>query len=242
MPRKGQISSRVYEKVKLICIDLKYEILEYSGYNFKMGIRCEKHGEGTIRVSSLLKGSICKLCANEKISKKYSNNGKTRFINSLDSNTVLEEGTYINSITPVELYCKEHKEMYLQCPRDYTAGWRGCNKCRRISIPESRIMQFLDEIKEPYVKEKTFGTCINPLTGRKLPFDFLLTKHNTLLEYDGEQHFREDIGKFKTDLKKRKYLDKLKTTWADNSQYRLVRIPYWELENFKCIIAKTLRQ
>jgi hypothetical protein len=240
VPRKGQISEDVLTKVKLLVEDRGLILKEYLGVNKPLTVHCTQHGEITIRVPSLKKGSGCKICANERISKKYIDRGKLEFLHKIDDNTRAVESSYINSTTPMILICKAHNIEYTQTPRDYVAGWRGCPKCRRISLGEVKILNYLTERQISYVREYTSSGCINPETGRMLPFDFYLTDLATLIEYDGEQHFKE-INYFKMDLQKRKHLDRIKTEWASQAGLRLIRLPYWDFDNIEEILSKILR-
>ena len=63
-------------------------------------------------------------------------------------------------------------------------------------------------------------------------YDFFLPELNRFIEYDGEQHYRENSGAWKTSsLKERTMKDKIKTEYAKNKNIDLVRIPYWERDN-----------
>ena len=56
-------------------------------------------------------------------------------------------------------------------------------------------------------------------------FDFYLPQQNTLIEYDGEQHFhpiQDDKYKYQ-ELKER---DEYKNQWCKNNNITLIRIPY----------------
>lgn len=65
-------------------------------------------------------------------------------------------------------------------------------------------------------------------------YDFILfndkNKPYRLIEYDGEQHFR-DMPIFKGNFKERQEYDKIKNKYALEHNIPLVRIPYWEQKN-----------
>jgi len=240
MPRQGQLSQKSLHKIKE-CLNAKnLEILSYKGINHPIQVLCQEHGEVTIRPSSVLAGSGCKLCANKRISETYRERAIVAFLQSLDPGTELDSASYVNSTTAATLKCKEHNTTYQQTPRDYTAGWRGCPKCRRTSRPEERIQNWLLENKVGFEREKTFSSCTNYKTGRKLPFDFFLKDYNLLIEYDGEHHYIE-YQHLSTDLEKRVRLDKRKTDWAEKHEVCLIRIPYWEYSNIENILENTLK-
>lgn len=236
MPRKGQIKASTLDKVKETLRDKGLELLEYNGVNYPMKVFCKVHGEIEMRTTN-----GCKRCANERISKKYRLRAIEQLKSKLDFQTELIEESYVRSTKPALFICKEHSKEYFQAPRDYVAGWRGCPICRRTSIPESEIISILENLNIEYEHQKTFETCVNPETGRKLPFDFYIPTQNLLIEYDGEQHFMP-IGKFDEGLEVRQQYDQYKTDWAQKSRIRLVRIPYWKKDRLESLIAKTLRQ
>jgi hypothetical protein len=240
MPRKGQLNEDVLTKVEVLVKKKGLVLKEYLGVNKPLTAYCKQHGEVTITVGSLKKGSGCKMCANERISKKYTDRGRAEFLGKIDSNTRAIESSYVNSTTPMVLECKLHSIEYTQAPRDYTAGWRGCPKCRRISLGEAKILEFLIQKQISYIKEYTSADCVNPETGRMLPFDFYLPGLNILIEYDGEQHFK-DLKHFKMDLQKRKHLDKIKTEWTLHAGLKLIRLPYWDFDNIEKILNKVVQ-
>lgn len=60
--------------------------------------------------------------------------------------------------------------------------------CASISYGEAKIEELLKSNGLSFTKEQTFDTCRNPLTQRKLRFDFYI-EGQYLIEFDGEQHF-----------------------------------------------------
>ena len=77
-----------------------------------------------------------------------------------------------------------------------------------------------------FVQEKSFETCINSVTKRKFRFDFYID-NLYLLEYDGEQHFKESsLFGGKEEFEKRKEYDNYKNSWCEENGIPLIRIPY----------------
>lgn len=94
-----------------------------------------------------------------------------------------------------------------------------------------KIKQILNENNIQYTVEKTFLTCKFPDTKASARFDFYIN-NKFLLEYDGEQHFKELDNKFfKDNLQKRQSYDKFKNEWCKKNNIPLKRIPYYELNN-----------
>jgi very-short-patch-repair endonuclease len=78
-------------------------------------------------------------------------------------------------------------------------------------------------------REKMFQDCTNTKTGRycrPLRFDFFIPEMNTIIEYDGEQHFRSSTKyggeKFETTQKN----DKIKNQYCLKKGINLIRIHY----------------
>lgn len=97
--------------------------------------------------------------------------------------------------------------------------------CKQMSHGEIKISQILSEYNIPFEREKTFDTCINPYTGKKLRFDFFVNNHY-LIEYDGSQHYGLARGYMKDDEINLIQRDKFKNQWCQENNIPLIRIPY----------------
>ena len=93
---------------------------------------------------------------------------------------------------------------------------------------EELIARILRENSVPYTQQKTFEDCRNPETNAMFRFDFWINQ-NYLLEYDGEQHFRE-ISFGRDNLEERQMHDKLKNEYCKEHNISLIRIPYTRYE------------
>lgn len=96
------------------------------------------------------------------------------------------------------------------------------------SIGEKEIITILNMENINYETQKSFNNCRNSLTKCLFRFDFYLPSYNTLIEYDGEQHF---IGWSRDleNLKKNQERDNFKNKWCKENNIHLIRIPYWHL-------------
>lgn len=104
---------------------------------------------------------------------------------------------------------------------------KNCMKCNpRLSHGERKIKEILESLKVVFYQEYTFEDCKNI---NLLPFDFYLPDYNCCIEYDGEQHFEENIFSHEdfTDRKKR---DSVKNQYCEEHNIKLIRIPYWEYD------------
>lgn len=92
---------------------------------------------------------------------------------------------------------------------------------------EETILKILNQNNITFISQKTFEDCIFEDTNRKALFDFYLQDYNTIIEYDGIQHFKINQG-WNTEEKflKTKAHDNYKTDWCKAHGYNLIRIPY----------------
>lgn len=94
-----------------------------------------------------------------------------------------------------------------------------CGLHSNISKGNTKIADLLDENDIQYVIEKKFNTCMDK---KELPFDFYVN-NSYLIEYDGEQHFKEDsIFDYEYTHKH----DLIKSKWCKENNIPLIRIPY----------------
>ena len=96
--------------------------------------------------------------------------------------------------------------------------------CQTASRGEKKIQELLEKHSIPFTKEKVFPSCKNPKTGKELRFDFYVD-NSYLIEYDGEQHFKESKNSWEP-LEEVQYRDELKNQWCKENNIPLIRIPY----------------
>lgn len=101
-----------------------------------------------------------------------------------------------------------------------------CTECYRKgmeSVASRYTRDVLDHLHIEYECEKRFDDCINPKTGKTLPFDYYISEINTLIEIDGEQHERSSFSKY--DHEGTVERDKIKNIYTEEKEIELVRIP-----------------
>lgn len=110
---------------------------------------------------------------------------------------------------------------------------RGCPKCYQFkSKGEQEILAFLEKHNIQYIPQKTFA----PLNKSKYRFDFYLPQFNIAIEYQGEQHYR-DNNFFKDNLNIVQQRDAVKRQYCLENNIELLEIPYWEYKNISQILA-----
>lgn len=94
-----------------------------------------------------------------------------------------------------------------------------CGLHNNISKGNVKIAELLDEANIDYEVQKKFSSCKDK---KELPFDFFIN-NEYLIEYDGEQHFKQD-SIFDYDYTHKH--DLIKSDWCKNNNIPLIRIPY----------------
>ena len=204
-----------------------YKLVEYINTDTKVKIICPIHGRFEQSPHSHLRGRECFECGKEKISKANRSTVeefivKSRSVHKNKYDYTLVE--YINNYTDVKITCPIHGE-FKQRPNNHLSG-AGCNICSNSSNGEKKVKKYLKNNKIQFIPQYKFDNCIDK---RKLPFDFYLPDLNTLIEYDGIQHFqvvkhfRGEIG-----FKKRQLHDRIKNNYCIENDIKLIRIKYDE--------------
>lgn len=121
-------------------------------------------------------------------------------------------------------------KIYKQVASDHLSGHypRGIIK---ESKGVSDVTEFLNKNNIKYIREYTYEDCKNI---NHLRFDFFLPETNTLIEYDGRQHFKVvSIWGGEEGLLQRKINDEIKNSYCKKNRIPLLRISYLEDVNTK---------
>lgn len=105
-----------------------------------------------------------------------------------------------------------------------------------MSKGEEKVAEILKSHGVQFIREYTDKSL--KYYGNPLRIDFAIVKDFSLspqifIEFSGEQHYYY-VGKFykcSSDFKKAKERDRVKIKWCLQNGYKLIIIPYWELEN-----------
>ena len=140
----------------------------------------------------------------------------------------------------IKIDCKcECGNLYSSNVGDFTTQYRiYCKECTKIqSNLEKIIKSELDNYNIKYIEQKRFDNCRSDITNYMLPFDFYLEDYNTIIEVDGEGHYKPinfrgiSKEKSKQTYKRTIYNDKIKNKFCKNNNIKLIRIPYTEIKN-----------
>jgi len=107
------------------------------------------------------------------------------------------------------------------------------NKTDSMSAGENKIYNYLKRKKYNFETQKKFIDCKNI---HSLPFDFYLPELNTLIEFDGQQHFKISNFSLSAEINIKKFEqlqknDKIKTEYCKNKKINLIRLDDNELIN-----------
>ena len=108
------------------------------------------------------------------------------------------------------------------------------------SIGEQKVRQVLTNMNIQFEEQYKFNDCRFKLP---LPFDFYIRDLNTLIEYDGKQHFTfQAFGSKDEDAAFNKFVttkitDTIKNEYAKRNNINLIRIPYWQFNNIEEILS-----
>lgn len=219
-----------------------YELLttinEYTDIKMNAHFICPKHGEQTMMLENIIHGHKCKACSYEERGDDLKHDTKyvEDCVNSINGNKLLNPEDYKDMVT-------RNLNIRCSCGSIFTTSFsnymnHNVTTCYSCSCAESSgeeiIRKFLTSYKIDFVQEKRFEDCRD---SKPLPFDFYIPENNLIIEFDGEQHFRNVCN---WDYETTKRHDEMKNQYCKDKGIDILRIPYWEINNIENIIAKKL--
>lgn len=205
-----------------------YENVEYIKSHIKINIFCKKCNiYFSQRPTCHLLGQGCPKCRYVSSAKSNRKNRESFIQKAKEVHGGIykyDSIKYKDRKTNVDIFCTLCESYFSQTPKVHLRG-HGCNICN-ISRGERDIILFLNNNNVAYIREWTEHNCKNEAT---LRFDFYLPNFNTLIEYDGLQHYKpiKQFGGMK-EFEKTQKRDKIKNEWAIENNYTMIRIPYYE--------------
>jgi hypothetical protein len=211
-----------------------YSKVIYVGNKTKVEIICKEHGIFEQTPTSHLFGNGCPKCNGGIISDCCEFIDKAKEIHGDKYDYSLVE--YVNSQTKIKIICYEHG-IFKMKPNNHLSG-QCCPQCRNKSFGEKYINDWLIKHSIEFERQKCFDNCKNI---KQLKFDFWIPNKNILIEYDGKQHY-EPIKYMggENGFKSVRINDKIKTEYASNNNFILLRIPYIERKNLFIILKNNI--
>lgn len=226
-----------HDKIKYLSKKCGFEILYDGPATKKKKIRCLKCGKEMERslVSILNSPFHCDNCNKYRVGISHYTKEEVQEKLNLFSNNQYELLEY-KGMTK-EALLKHLNCGYIFKIRElgdlFEGRNRGCPKCYQFkSVGEQSIRNFLDRNNINYIPQKTFS----PLNKSKYRFDFYLPDYNLAIEYQGEQHYR-DNNFFKERYDVIHNRDEIKKEYCRNNKIELLEIKYTELKNIDAILS-----
>lgn len=233
---KTNISKVKFETVASYFNKYYFDVLikeeNYDGAGKILKVRCRKCGRIEEVSYNVFKKRInkCQNCINIK---RY--------------NIVKEKCDKINYILLDKEVCGTKSPINMICNNGHKISptydsfiWKdcGCELCKVTSRGEDKIENLLNGLNIFYSKHYR---GFDLLYKKHLEFDFYIPQLNAVIEFDGIQHFKpiKHYGGFDKfmDLKIK---DGLKNEFCYLNKIKLIRIPYWKLNDIEEILYKIL--
>lgn len=234
-----------YDRLVKSCNEKEYKLLskqdEIKSNTSYIRYKCIKHGEQSMRVANMINGKGCPLCNHDMANALY----KKSLDAVLDEvnrcgGTLLNPEDYVNSTKRnLKFVCSECGNVFITSFRVFTQhGGMVCENCRNHrSLGEKKIKTYLEKKNINYEEQKWFKDCRDK---KPLPFDFYLPDLNIMIEFDGIQHFVVKDSYFKHGVEYIKLHDNIKNDYCKQNKIKLIRIPYYEINNIDGILDKEL--
>jgi len=213
-----------------------YSLVDYKNVTTNVKIICPKHREKRLKEKGVeyfemtpakhLEGQGCRYCYAErytkypeedieKEAKKYKTTAEFKKLAFPYFNAAIKKGReFYNRIT-------SHFDIE---PESF-----GERFVAEILVKNGLIEENCLKTKKCKNREKTFNDCTNTIKGqycRLLEFDFYIPELNTIIEYDGDQHFRESSKYKGKKFEATQRNDKLKNKYCLENGIKLIRIHF----------------
>lgn len=179
--RSKQIHGEAYDYSKTI----------YTNYYNKITITCPIHGDFKQTISNhIYKQYGCPKCGIEKRarSRQLPINDFIRRANQIHNNKYdYSKVVFKNMHEKVVIICPEHGE-FEQTPQKHILRQHGCPKCSQ-SRGENEVQSYLQNNNIRYLQQFEIPIDQSINTSGKAYVDFYLPEYNTIIEYNGIQHY-----------------------------------------------------
>lgn len=206
-----------------------YDRAIYKSSSTKLSITCKIHGDFPQRPSSHLQGEGCSKCGHilkgltiRKTTEEFIAQAKTIHGDKYSYDQVEYSGNKIK----VKIICRTHGE-FPQRPSHHLQG-DGCPSCSS-SHGETLLHQVLSGYGIKFTTQVAFEVNLK----RKYDVYFSHYGRNFLVEFDGEQHFRENYFFHKSYdvFLRQQQVDYEKTLHAIKSGYCMIRIDHTQIKD-----------
>lgn len=213
--------------------------IEFKSCNDKLEIKCGNCDEVFEMTYNLYrKSNGCQICALEN------RIGKITHSQEYVENYIKEHGDelvskYVRMQDEIDIKCGVCNKLFIMTFHAYKIGDSRC-PCITISKGERIIKEYLEKNNIKYIHQKKY-----PDLRRILPlsFDFYLSDHNVLIEFDGSIHFKQNelLGGEKA-FNDRRDSDIIKNIYCLDNNILLLRISYNYIKTIEIILDNYLQK
>ena len=222
--------------------DIKLITQEYKNSRTPLLAECKKHGRFTITWAMIRRGSCCPKCGIENRAKKRSL-GQEEFerrANQIHHNKYSYElAVYKEEKSKVWVRCPEHG--YFEITAEHHMEGFGCPICS-FTRGEQAIYNYLSEHDIQFEYQYEFASTDLFSSNTKFRVDFWLEKLNTIIEYNGEQHYKPVSiygGEERYTIQQER--DESLRIFCNQNNITLIEVPYWDYSNIDEILQNKLK-
>lgn len=228
---KPLFSHEDYEKMFVKLANDEYELLSlYNGNENYIEIKHKVCGKVyNVTPHKFKSGDRCRTCASKLVGleKRLTDTEFKNRFKIIANNEYTTNSIYTRSNLPIVVTHTVCNYSFKVTPHNFLINRTKCPQCSKafpkLSNKVLLINNYLNLKNVNFSTEKRFEECKKE---RSLPFDFFLEDINLLIEYDGEQHFKQSQFISEEKLNITKDNDLLKNNWCLKNKIPLVRIPY----------------
>ena len=204
---------------------------EYEGCEARILCRCNKCGTQWSPPAKQLLGQRkrgCPTCGRQKIiAARKKTTEQFRKELSIINPDIEVVGEYTNTHTLIKCKCKIHNHGFAAKPCNLLNRTATCPVCsKKISRMEKRVGDILKIFNINNIWHHKFDDCRGDVF--PLEYDYYLTDHNVVIEYDGEQHYKP-VKCFggKEGFERRKRYDAIKNQYCRDHGITIIRVPFY---------------
>lgn len=213
-----------------------YSLVNYINQRTKIKIKCNKCNNVFEQFpNNHLNGEGCPYCygKTKNSTEQFVKKAKLIHGDKYDYSIV----KYISCHSKVKIICPKHG-IFEQSPTKHINGKHGCPKCH-YSKGEIAIENYLKNNNIIFEAQKRFDDCRG--INNTLPFDFYIPAKNTLIEFQGIQHYKP-VKRFGGEIKfaEQQRLDGIKKDYAIKNKYNYVEISYKQINDITKLLDNFL--
>ena len=231
--KEENLSRFIHDAHKIHNNKYDYSLVDLSDQ--KLIIICPIHGKFTqSKIGHITNKSGCPQCGiiQKGLSCRLSKDAFIEKANATHNNRYTYDNTvYKGAHKKVSITCKTHGE-FAVTPANHWSNGIGCPSCfnSNPSKGEVIIYDWLTEHNIPFESQKSFPDLYYKSKKGRLKYDFFIPSQNLLIEFDGEYHYNpisfSKIISADDQLALTQIRDKLKTEYATNNGFKLLRIRF----------------